>query len=306
MWRKRILGSTAAIFFVGGMTLGAALAGSHGKDEVEIAATPLGGGVHMLTGKGGNIGLFAGPDGAFMIDSQFKGLSAKISKAIAEITDKKLKFVVNTHWHFDHVGGNENFAAKGAVIVAHENVRKLMASDQFLKAFGKKVPAAPKNALPAIGFTKEVTFHLNDETIRVVHVPNAHTHGDAVIQFIKADVIHAGDIYFNGFYPFIDYQHGGTIGGMVRAVDRILEMSGPNTKIIPGHGPLSNRKELKRYRDMLDEVGHSLLNALSDKKSLAELIKNSPIAKFDKEWGDGFLKPETFLSLVYEGMKKRP
>lgn len=272
--------------------------------KVQVKAADLGGGVHMLTGKGGNIGLFAGPDGAFMIDSQFKGLNAKLTKAIAKITDKKLKFVVNTHWHFDHVGGNEAFGKKGAVIVAHENVRKLMLEDQLLKAFNKKVSAAPKNALPSVTFGSELIFHLNNETVKVIHAPTAHTSGDAMIHFIKADVIHMGDIYFNGFYPFIDFQHGGTVKGMVAAVDRVLAIAGPFTKIIPGHGPLSNRAELQNYRDMLDAVGSKMAAAIKAGKSLAEMTKNSPFSAFDKEWGDGFLKPQKFLELVYNGMKK--
>jgi len=274
------------------------------KPDVKVKSIALGGGVHMLVGQGGNIGVFAGPDGIFMIDSQFKALGEKLSQAIRNISDKPIKFVLNTHWHFDHVDGNEIFAKKGAVIIAHEHVRKLMTKNQVLKAFNKKVPAAPKSALPAITFTSDLTFHMNDETIKIFHVSNAHTGGDSVIHFVKADVIHMGDTYFSGIYPFIDFQHGGGLDGMITAVNRVLAISGPNTKIIPGHGPLSNRANLKRYRHMLVTVRNRMAAAIKAGKSLPQLSKKSPIAEFDKEWGDGFLKPAKFLELIYKGMKQ--
>ena len=167
---------------------------------------------------------------------------------IKTISDRPIRFVLNIHWHFDHTGGNENLGKASVAIVAHDNVRKLMNADQFLKAFGRKTPAAPKAALPIVTFSDGVPFHLNGETISVFHAPNALTSGDSIVHFVDADVIHMGDTYFNGFYPFIDFQHGGTMEGMIAIAEKVIAMAGPKTRIIPGHGPLSNRAELMKYR----------------------------------------------------------
>ena len=191
----------------------------------------------------------------------------------------------------------------GVAIVAHENVRKLMSADQFLKAFGRKIPAAPKVALPVVTFSDRVEFHLNGQTIRVFHAPSAHTDGDSIVHFGEAAVIHMGDTYFNGFYPFIDFQHGGSIEGRVKIADKVIAMSGPKTKIIPGHGPLSSKTELSKYRDMLAVIGKRVAEAVADGKSLEDVYAANPTAEFDAEWGAGFLKPKKFLELVYKGVK---
>lgn len=277
---------------------------AQGMNDVQIKATDLGKGVHMLTGQGGNIGLSAGEDGVFMIDDQFAPLTPKILATVGEISKKPVRFVLNTHWHFDHTGGNENLGKAGVAIVAHENVRKLMSADQFLKAFGKKVPAAPKIALPIVTFSDGVTFHLNGQTIRIMHVPSAHTSGDSIVHFVEADVIHMGDTYFNGRYPFIDFQHGGTVAGVIAAANKVLAMAGPTTKIIPGHGPLSNRDELKAYREMLEMIGKRMVIAIAAGKKLEDIYAMSPSAEFDADWGNGFLKPKKFIELVYKGMMK--
>jgi len=269
---------------------------------VQIRTTDLGDGLYMLEGRGGNIGVSAGEDGVFMIDDQFAPLTPKILAAVAEISDQPVRFVLNTHWHFDHTGGNENLGNKGVAIVAHHNVRALMSEEQELKAFGRTVPAAPKAALPIVTFGEEITFRLNGETIRVFHAPNAHTDGGAVIHFVEADVIHMGDTYFNGIYPFIDFEHGGSVEGVVAAVDKVLAMAGDETTIVPGHGPLSNKAELKAYRDMLQEVGQQISEAVKKGDSLEAVTAARLTASFDAEWGDGFLKPEAFVQTVYDGM----
>lgn len=273
--------------------------------KVEIKTVPVQAGVYMLVGEGGNIGVSAGEDGVFLIDDQFAPLTTKIKAAIEQITDQPVRFLLNTHWHFDHTGGNENFGKAGVVIVAHNHVRERLKTDQFLKVFDRKVPASPAAALPIITFGDTVTFHLNGQTLHVFHVEQAHTDGDSVIHFREANVIHAGDTYFNGIYPFIDTEHGGSLDGMIVAAERILAIADDDTKIIPGHGPLSNRAELVTYRRMLLDVRSRTRTAIQKGLTLADFIASKPTADYDKNWGKGFLPPEKFLTIVYQDLAAR-
>ncbi len=270
--------------------------------KVTIKTISVAPGVHMLMGAGGNIGVSSGEDGVFLIDDQYAPLTKKFLAAVKNISDKPIRFLLNTHWHFDHTGGNENLGNAGITIVAHDNVRRTMSVDQMLKAFSMKVPASPKAALPVITFNDTATFHMNGETIHIRHVPPAHTDGDSFVHFKTADVIHAGDIYFNGFYPFIDVDHGGSIDGMIKAAGEILDVAGPNTKIIPGHGPLSDKAQLAAYRNMLITVRDRLRVAVKNKRTLEQVIAAKPTADLDAIWGKGFLKPAVFLKIVYSGM----
>ncbi len=272
--------------------------------KVTIKTISVAPGVHMLMGAGGNIGVSSGKDGVFLIDDQYAPLTKKILAAVKKISDKPIRFLLNTHWHFDHTGGNENLGNAGITIVAHDNVRKTMSVDQMLKAFNMKVPASPKAALPVITFNDTATFHLNGETIHIRHVPPAHTDGDSFVHFKTADVIHTGDIYFNGFYPFIDVDHGGSIDGMINAAGEILDVAGPNTKIIPGHGPLSDKAQLAAYRNMLITVRDLLRVAVMNKRTLEQVIAAKPTKDLDAKWGKGFLKPAFFLRIVYSGMAR--
>ncbi|MDQ3229953.1 MAG: MBL fold metallo-hydrolase, partial [Pseudomonadota bacterium] len=213
--------------------------------KVEIKTTALRDGTHMLTGAGGNIVASAGSDGVFIIDDQFAPLSDKIRAAVGKLSDKPLRFVVNTHWHGDHTGGNENLGKAGAVIVAHDNVRKRMSVEQLL--LGNKIPASPGAALPVVTFASDLNLHLNGDSVHVQHVAHAHTDGDALVKFERANVLHMGDVYFNGLYPFIDASSGGSIGGLLAAIDSGLALSDDNTIVVPGHGPVSNRSELAAY-----------------------------------------------------------
>jgi cyclase len=271
--------------------------------KVEIVPTDLGSGIYMLSGAGGNIGLSVGEDGIFMVDDQFAPLTDKILAAVKNISAKPVRFVLNTHWHFDHTGGNENMGKAGVVIVAHDNVREMMSKDQFLKAFNKKVPAAPKVALPSITFSHSTTFHLNDQTMLIQHVEPAHTNGDSFVHFKQANIIHTGDLFFNGMYPFIDAQHGGNISGVIKAIGKIIPLADDNTKIIPGHGPLSNKKELVAYRDMLIVVRDNVKKLADAGKTVDEVVAAKPLADLNGVWGNGFMKPEFFTKIVYANVK---
>ncbi|MBA3497275.1 MAG: MBL fold metallo-hydrolase [Gemmatimonadales bacterium] len=213
-----------------------------------------------------------------------------------------VRFVLNTHWHGDHTGGNENMGKAGALIVAHENVRKRMSVEQFLEAFNERIPASPGAALPVITFTDTITFHLNGDDIRAYHVTAAHTDGDAIIHFTKADIVHMGDIYFNGMYPFIDVSSGGSVDGMIAAATRVLGTLGAATRVIPGHGPVSGRADLARYRDMLVNVRDRVRPMVKARKTRAQVQAARPSAGYDAIWGNGFLKPEQFVEIVYRSL----
>ena len=273
-------------------------------DNVQIEVVDVAEGVYMLVGSGGNIGVSAGDDGVFVIDDQYAPLTEKILAAIGTVSDQPVRFVVNTHWHGDHTGGNENMGAAGAVVVAHENVRARMSVDQFIEAFGRTVPASPPGALPVITFTNALTFHWNGDDLHTFHVEHAHTDGDAIIHFKASNVVHMGDTYFNGMYPFIDVSSGGGIDGMIAAADKVLAMIDDQTKIIPGHGPLSNKAELTAYRDMLATARGHIHALVSQGKSKEETVAAKPTSTLDAQWGGGFMQPDVWVGLVYDSLKK--
>jgi cyclase len=267
--------------------------------KVTVTVVPVAAGVYMLQGLGGNIGLSVGKDDAFIIDDQYAPLSAKIKAAVATVTPKPVRFVVNTHWHFDHTGGNEAMAGSGAIIFAHENTRRRMSVDQFIQAFNMKVPASPTAALPVITFSDTITFYTNDDTVRTFHVANAHTDGDAIILFRKANVIHMGDTFFNGRYPLIDLSSGGSLLGMIAAANAGLAMGNAETRFIPGHGPLATRADLVKYRDMLVAVRDRVTGLIGQQRTLQQILAAKPLADFDAIWGNGGIKPDQFLTIVY-------
>lgn len=273
-------------------------------DAVEIRSTPVADGVWALQGAGGNLGLVVGSHGAFLIDDQYAPLTERIRTSIAEITDQPVKFVLNTHWHFDHTGGNENLADSGTLVVAHDNVRRRLSAGQFMEFFQRPVEPAAEAALPVVTFGESIRFHLGGHTLQAIHVPRAHTDGDAIVHLREANVIHAGDIVFDGMYPFIDYGSGGHISGMIEAVDVILARSDGDTRIITGHGgPVIGADRLGEYRDMLATV-HGRLEALIEAgKSLEEVQDAAPTAEFDDQWGQGFLPPARWIELNYRGLK---
>lgn len=283
----------------------AAPTGADEFDGVEIRTVAVARDIHMLLGRGGNIAVVSGDRGVLLVDDQYAPLTEKIRSAVRAIHPGPIRFVLNTHWHGDHTGGNENLGNTGTVVVAQENVRTRMSAEQVMKAFGRTVPPSPSGALPVITFPQTVTFHVGDMRVRVEHVPNGHTDGDSIVWFEGRDVLHTGDVYFNGMYPFIDIDAGGSIGGIIAAVDGALGALPANAKVIPGHGPLSNPSELRAYRDMLAAVRTRIAQAIAEGKSEDEVVALAPTAGFDSAWGGGFLKPEMFVRIAYRDLSSR-
>lgn len=208
-------------------------------------------------------------------------------------------FLINTHYHGDHTGGNENLGKTGTLIASHHNVRERLANGSFIKAFGMKSPAANKVALPVVTFSDDMHFHINDETVRAIHVPNAHTDGDSFIHFEKSNVVHAGDVFFNGFYPFIDAAGGGSMRGTIRAVDAILAITDSRSKIIPGHGPLADRKQLVDYRNMLNTAYTRLLKLKNAGVSAEDAVMHGPLDDLEGKWGGGIFTGDRWITIVY-------
>lgn len=275
----------------------------HHWREVSYQRIPVGDHIYALIAEGGNIAVAVGEDGTFLVDDQFAPLTKKLLWEIEQWGGGTPRFLVNTHWHYDHTGGNQNLGAAGTLIVAHDNVRKLLALDGHLSALNVAIKALGKEGLPVITFSRDTSFHVNGETIRVFHVEHAHTDGDAVVHFQKANVIHAGDVWFNGFYPFIDVEHGGSLAGMLAASEQIIALADEQTKIIPGHGPVGSRDELIHYRDMLSQVLTTLGALKKQGKLLEQVIYLQPIASLDAEWGDGFFSSEKWLEIIYSGLE---
>jgi cyclase len=272
--------------------------------KMEVQTVKVAGSVSMLMGGGGNVGVSMGPDGAFLVDDQYAPMSPKIQAAVKALGPQPLRFVLNTHWHGDHTGSNEQMGEAGALIVAHENVRVRMSSEQFLSFFNERTPPSPARALPVVTFTDAVTFHINGDEVRAFHVPPAHTDGDAIVHFKKADVIHMGDTFFNGMYPFIDLDSGGNVAGMIATADLVLKMAGPQTKIIPGHGPLASVTDLKAFRDMLKGARDRITSLVKDGKTLDQVVAEKPLATWDPTWGHGFIKSDAFVGLVFADVSK--
>jgi cyclase len=270
--------------------------------DVEITAIPVGTGIYMLTGQGGNIGVSVGSDGVFLIDDQFAPLTKKITAAIDALSKQPVRFLLNTHWHPDHTGGNENMGNAGIVIVAHSNVRKRLAVDNFIEMFAMEAPATDATGLPVITFDDALTFHLNEDEIHISHVESAHTDGDSIVQFRAANVMHLGDIYFAGMYPFIDTNSGGSINGTLKALEHALALSDDNTVIIPGHGPVSNKESLVAYTGMLRTINSRLQKMIAGKSTLAQILATEPTKDFDKEYGNGLIKNTAFVEMLYKDM----
>jgi glyoxylase-like metal-dependent hydrolase (beta-lactamase superfamily II) len=270
--------------------------------EVKITTIPVTEQIYVITGEGGNIGLFIGRDGTFLIDDQFAPLTEKILAAIKSVGGDFPRFLINTHYHGDHTGGNENLGKGGTLIFSHDNVRERLSTGSFIEAFNVKRGAVSPEGLPVVTFSEDISFHLNGDSIQAIHVPHAHTDGDSFIYFKKANVVHAGDLFFNGFYPFIDVTHGGSLKGMIKAVDRVLERADDNTKIIAGHGPLGDRSQLERYRQMLGIAYERLSKLKAEGKTAQEAAAAKPLADLEATWGDGMFKSDRWIEIIYSGV----
>jgi glyoxylase-like metal-dependent hydrolase (beta-lactamase superfamily II) len=268
-------------------------------DTVKIKTTKLTESIYMLEGSGGNIGVLVGNDGIVIIDDQFAPLTEKIKAALSQISSKPVKFVINTHFHGDHAGGNENFGSQGAIIVAHDNTRKRLSADYFFEAMKQTQKASPYEALPEVTFADSVTFHMNGETVHVFYAKNAHTDGDIIIHFKESNIFHCGDVFVRYGFPFIDQGAGGSIDGMIKAVEGLIGITNDQSKIIPGHGALSTKKDLIDYKDMLVTVRKRVADGIQQGKTLQQIADSDPlkgyIAVFDKY---------LFVDAVYKSLKK--
>jgi glyoxylase-like metal-dependent hydrolase (beta-lactamase superfamily II) len=280
--------------------------------KVTLKTTPVAGGISVIEGAngfaGGNVAVSAGNDGVFIVDDELTPMSAKLKAAIAALSKKPVRFVINTHWHADHTGGNPAMGSAGAVIVAHDNVRKRLSVDQTVSFGGqvRTVAATPPEGLPVITFGEDVTLHLNGDDVHVIHVPPAHTDGDSIVHFAAANVIHTGDTFSMMGYPFVDASSGGKFDGLIAAADRALALCNDSTKIIPGHGPVGTTADLKAWRDMLVKIRDKVAALAAEHKSLDDIKAAKPTAEFDAKMGAGFIKPDQVVEEIFVSLPPAP
>jgi cyclase len=271
--------------------------------KVQIKATKVAGNVYMLEGAGGNIGVSVGSDGILIVDDQFAPLADKIRAALKTLDQGKLRFILNTHWHGDHTGGNAAFSPE-APIIAHDNVRKRMSTEQRSEFFKSTSPASPKEALPVITFDQSLTVHFNGEEIRAIHFPQGHTDGDSVIFFTASNVVHLGDDFFGGSFPFVDLDSGGSVEGLTKNIGELINKIPAGAKLIPGHGPISTLDDLKAYHHMLVETTAIVRQKIAAGKTLPQ-IKTEGLPAEWKPWGSGFIKTDQWLELVHRSLTKK-
>jgi glyoxylase-like metal-dependent hydrolase (beta-lactamase superfamily II) len=292
------------ILLVGLLTASSLIAAAQQNlDTVKIRPQKVTDNIYMLKGSGGNIGVLIGKDGTLMIDDQFAPLSNKINGAIKTLDPGDIRFLINTHIHGDHSGGNENFKRMGVTIVAHDVVRERMSKEQVNKVFNRVTPARERDALPVITFSEKLNFHLNDEDIELIHFDPAHTDGDVAVHFKNANVYHTGDMFVRYGYPFIDVSSGGGINGFISSLDKMLALMDDNSKIIPGHGELATKADVKLFRDKLADIRDQVAAALKKGKKVEDLAALGITDKYEAEWGKGFVKGKDFVVLIAESLK---
>jgi glyoxylase-like metal-dependent hydrolase (beta-lactamase superfamily II) len=271
--------------------------------KVQMKATKVAGNVYMLEGAGGNIGVSVGDDGLLIVDDQFAPLADKIRAALKGLADKKLRFILNTHWHGDHTGGNVAFGPE-ATIIAHDNVRKRLATEQKSTVFNSTTPASPKEALPVITFDQSLSVHFNGEDIRAIHFPHGHTDGDSVIFFSASNVVHLGDDFFAGRFPFVDLESGGSVEGLVKNIGELVNKIPADAKLIPGHGPISTLDDLKSYHRMLQQTTEIVRGKITAGKTLDQ-IKTEGLPDEWKPWGTGFIKTDRWVETIYKSLSAK-
>lgn len=277
--------------------------GQQDFSKVEIKAEKVAGNIHMLQGAGGNIGVSVGSDGILIVDDQYAPLADKIKATLKTLSEGKLKFVLNTHWHGDHTGGNVVFGPE-APVIAHDNVRKRLSTEQRIEVFKSTVPASPKEAWPVITFGQSLSIHFNGEEIKVIHFPQGHTDGDSVIFFTGSNVVHMGDDFFAGRFPFVDLGSGGTVEGLAKNIGEILGKLPAGVKLIPGHGPISTADDLKLYHRMLMETTDIVRKKMAAGKTLAQ-IKTEGLPEEWKSWGTGFIKTDLWIETIHQSLTKK-
>ncbi|GJM23392.1 MAG: cyclase [Planctomycetota bacterium] len=266
--------------------------------QVELQVVELTDKLSVIMGMGGNIGVYHGSDGVLMVDDQFASLSDRILAKLATISDGDLRFLVNTHWHWDHSEGNENMAAAGALIVAHENVRARMSVDQVMPAFNRTVEASPESALPVITYADGLSFHWNGGRVNLKHMGAGHTDGDSIVHFVDENVLHTGDLFFHGMLPFIDLGSGGSVDGMIDGVRSALALANDDTQIIPGHGPVASKADLQTYLDMLVDVRTRLNSNLEAGFTVEELVAFKLLKHLEADYGGGFMSVDQFTGIA--------
>jgi len=271
-------------------------------DTVKIRPIKVSDQIYMLKGSGGNIGVLTGNEGLLMIDAQYAPLSTKISEAIKALSSNSIRYLVNTHVHLDHTGGNDNFSKQGVTVVAHDRVRERMMKEQVIKRLNKTFPPREKDALPLLTFADRLTFHLNDEEVNLFYIDRGHTDGDVIVQFEKANVFHTGDAFVRYGYPFIDLSAGGGINGFIRTLNKLLALMNDQSIVIPGHGDLATKADVKTLRDQITDIRDQVSKALKSGKKVEELASLGITDKYDEKLGKGFVSGKDFVVLVAESL----
>jgi cyclase len=286
---------------IASLSLWAVGALAQAPEPVEYRTQKLTDNLFVLFGGGGNIAVLTGPDGALVVDSDVPDLSARMRAAVSLVSDRPPRFLVNTHYHFDHTGGNATLGRGNAVIVAQENVRTRLSGKQQIKQDGIDMTfePTPHEGLPMVTFEDGIQFHLNDEDVSVIHVTHAHTDGDAFVFFEKANVLHTGDLMMSSGYPIVDAGNGGSLDGLIAAHERVLKVCNDQTRVIPGHGPVVGKADLQTYHDMLVTIRQRVADLVRKGRSLEQVVAAAPTREFDERWGKGFYKPDLFVQRVY-------
>ena len=268
----------------------------------EVTVQPLRRDISVLLGAGGNIAVLSGPDGKLLVDAEIVTARQKVSAALTSINSDPVKQLINTHWHFDHTGGNEWLHEAGASILAQENTRNHLLKETRVEGWKHTFPAAPAGAVPSTVFKEAHALHANGTTLILKHYSPAHTDSDVSVHFEEADVFHTGDTFWNGYYPFIDYSTGGSIDGMIQAAEANVAKVTNTMIVIPGHGPIGDKSQLAFYRDLLVDTREKVAALKKQGKSLGEIVAAKPTAATDAKWGNGFRSPGDFIGDVFQGV----